>query len=43
MRRSVNGTDANGYLIGIESYTELKEKIQDILRQMYYDKWVIVM
>ncbi len=36
LRRFVNGTDANGYLVKIESYSELKEKIQDILRQMGY-------
>jgi len=36
LRQFVNGTGANGFIIGIESYTELKEKIQDKLRKMGY-------
>ncbi len=36
IRNFVNGTDANGYLIKIESYIDLKNKIQDKLRKMGY-------
>lgn len=36
LRQWVNGTGSNGFVVGIESYTELKEKIQDKLRKMGY-------
>jgi len=36
LRQWVNGTNDDGFVVGIESYTELKEKIQNRLRQMGY-------
>jgi hypothetical protein len=36
LRQWVNGTNDDGFVVGIESYTELKEKIQNKLRQMGY-------
>ncbi len=37
LRQFVNETGENGFIVAIKSYTELKEKIQDKLRQMGYD------
>lgn len=37
LRRFLNARDENNYLCGFKSYPQLKQKIQDILRQIGYD------